>query len=495
MNLGAVARLLGLLLLALSLVGAAPLIVDHLGGRPILPWVWMNGVALTAGSLLVLIGRRSASREVGPREGAAITVGAWLALAAVAALGLRLAIPGARYAECYFEAMSGLTTCGASAFGETISIEAMTSGVKLWRALLHWMGGVGIIGLGLVLLPLIAGGASFQLFRSESSGLALDRLTPRLSDTLRFILAYNVLLNLLVAGTLALVGVGWFDAVCHAFATVSTGGFSTYDLNVAGLHSAGAEWVLGCGMLLSGINFALVVAALRGQPRALWRSEEVRAYLWAMLVATAVVALILAASHASYRTAPHDLLRHAFFAVVSLGTSTGFTTGFDHDPHGWGGWHPAATAVLLACTLGLGCTGSTVGGAKMLRLVLLAKIARRTLRRFAEPALVAPVTIDGRPVEDHTVIEAASWVSCFLLALVVGTVGLLLLAPLDLLSAGSMVLASLTNTGPGLGEFGPERSAQAAGQAGMVLLSLLMLVGRLEFLALLVLLSRRTWQR
>ncbi len=495
MNHGAVARTIGMLLFALALVGFIPLGMDSHADQPIAPWLWMCGIAIVLGGLLVVSGRQHRTSEIGPREGAAITVGAWIVLAGVAAVGLRLAIPGSTAIECWFEAMSGLTTCGASAFGERISIESMTPGVLLWRALLHWMGGVGVIGLGLVLLPMLAGGASFQLFRSESSGLALDRLTPRLADTVRFILAYNLALNLILTGALVLAGLGWFDAVCHALATISTGGFSTLDQSVAGLHNPTAEWVLIGGMLMAGVNFALVVAALRGQPKALWRSEEVRAYLVFALFASAAVSVIVAFGGGPYGTAPHDLVRHAIFAVVSIGTSTGFTVGFAQGPHGWGGWPTAAVAILMCCTLGFACTGSTCGGAKMLRLLLIGKAVRKVLRQFAEPARVAPVTMDGRPVGDRSVLMAMAWVSCFVTSLVLGIVGLLLVAPVDLVSAGSAVMSALTNVGPALGAFGPERSYQAAGPAGMVLLTGLMLLGRLEFLAVLVLLSWRTWRR
>lgn len=495
MNVGVIARTLGLLLFAVSVVGLIPMAVDWSAELPIDPWLWMCGSGLGSGALLVLVGRSAAGREVGPREGAAITVGAWLAMAAVSSVGLHLAIPGATVVDAWFESMSGLTTCGASAFGEHLSLDAMTPGVKLWRALLQWMGGVGVIALGLVLLPMLAGGASFQLFRSEASGLALDRLTPRLGDTVRFILVYNLTLNLIVALALSACGVDWFESVCHAMATVSTGGFSPHDANVGALRNAAAEWVLIGGMLMAGVNFALVVAALRGQPRALWRSEEVRAYLATILICSAMVAVLVSLRHPGYAQESHAAVRHAVFAVTSLGTSTGFTLGFDHDPHGWGGWPAPAVAILMLCSVGIACTGSTVGGAKMLRLLLLGKSTRRVLIQFSEPAMVAPATIDGRPVGTHAILLALAWVACFATTLVVGTVVLLLLAPLDMLSATTTVFSALTNAGPGLGEFSPERSSQAAGPAGMVLLSLLMLVGRLEFIAVLVLLSWRTWRR
>lgn len=495
MNLGIVVRTLGLLLLAVSLVGMIPLAVDWAALQPMRPWLWMCAVGAGTGILAIAAGRRRTGSDVGPREGAAITVGAWLCLAAMSSIGLRLAIPGSTPVECWFESMSGLTTCGSSAFGEHLSVDAMTPGVKIWRALLQWMGGVGVIALGLVLLPMLSGGASFQLFRSEASGLALDRLTPRLGDTVRFILVYNLMLNLIVAGALALCGLDWFDAVCHALATVSTGGFSTHDAGITALASPRAEWVLSAGMAFAGVNFAMVVAALRGQPRALWRSEEVRAYLTALLLSAAVVAVVLVLRHPAYAHDGVGAVRHAVFAVTSLATSTGFTVGFEHDPHGWGGWPAPALVILLLCTLGLGCTGSTVGGAKMARIIILGKTTRQVLMRFVEPARVAPATCDGRPLAGDAVPMALVWFTCFGLSLVLGTLVLLLLAPLDLGSAASVVYASLTNAGPGLGQFSPERSAQAAGPAGMVLLSLLMLLGRLEFLAVLVLLSRRTWRR
>ena len=494
MNLGVVARMIGFLLLLLGVVGCVPLVIDWAAEMPVRPWLKMSGVSFCIGLLLVLFGRRHAA-AVGPREGAAITVGSWLALSGVAAIGLNLAIPGATAAECWFEAISGLTTCGSSAFGERLSIESMTPGTLLFRALLQWMGGVGVIALGLVLMPMLKGGASFQLFRSEASGLALDRLTPRLADTVRFILVYNLALNLCMTIALWLTGISWFEALCHALSTIASGGFSTRDANVAGLDNPAAEWVLLAGMLVAGINFMLVVAAMRGQPWALWRSEEVRAYLLACLIATAAVITIVLLSGRPYHGEPLTLVRHAAFAVVSLGTSTGFTLGFQHDPQGWAGWPPAAVVVLMLCALGIGCTGSTAGGAKMLRMLLIFKSTRRAIRQFAEPAAILPMTLDGRPLADRAVLLATAWIACFLLSLVVATIALLMCAPIDLMSALSAVYASLSNAGPGLGAFGPERSAQAAGPAGMIVLGLCMLVGRLEFLAVFLLLSPYTWRR
>ncbi len=494
MNLGVVARMVGLLLIIHGAITLGPLAIDWAAEVTIRPWSMMAGLAVGVGTILLLIGR-SHDAVVGPREGAAITVASWLVLAAVAAFGLQLAIPGSTYVECWFEAMSGLTTCGSSAFGEHISIEAMTPGTLVFRALLNWMGGVGVIALGLVLLPMLKGGGSFQLFRAEASGLALDRLTPRLADTVRFILVYNLVLNLGVTVALWLVGIEWIDALCHALATISTGGFSTRNASVAGLASPAAEWILLVGMLLGGINFALMVAAMRGQPLALWRSEEVRAYLGVCLVATAIVSCLVAFQGAYYRGDPSALVRHAAFAVVSLGTSTGFAVGFAEDVHGWAAWPPAAVMVLLVCTLGIGCTGSTAGGAKMLRLLLIAKGTRRVLRQFIEPAAVAPLLLDGRPVADRSILMVSAWVACFVSSLVLATIALLLCAPVDLLSALTATFSALTNAGPALGEFGPERSAQAAGPSGMIVLSLCMLIGRLEFLAVLVLLSYRTWRR
>lgn len=495
MRLGVVLRTIGLLLVALAALGVLPLAVDHAHGAPAAPWAWMVAVGVGGGLALMLVGRRGWRGQAGPREAAAITVGAWLALAAVAAVGLRLAIPGATIVECWFEAMSGLTTCGASAFGERLPIESFTPGVKLWRSLLQWLGGVGIIALGLVLLPMLAAGTSLNLFRSESSGFGIDRLTPRLADTVRFIVLYNLLLNVLVLVGLSLAGVPWFEALCHALTTVSTGGFSTFSNGVSGLANPAAEWVIAGGMLLGAINFVLVVAALRGQPLALWRSEEVRAFLAALACATGCVALLLALDGRVYGGDAHALLRHAAFAVISLGTSSGHTLGFDYHPLGWEGWPPAALLLLVAVSLGIGCSGSTVGGMKMQRLLILAKTAAAVRRRFIEPALVAPVTLDGRPLAAAQQMAAVAWVVCFALSWLVGTAGLLLLAPLDLYSAGSAVFSALTNVGPALGAFGPAHSAQAAGPAGMVLLSLLMLLGRLEFLALIALLSLRAWRR
>ena len=487
-----VARVLGLVALLAAPLVLAPLVVDWAAGRPVRPWLETLLVCVVVGIALHAAGRRGGA-GVTPLDGAAITTGAWLLLSLLAGWGIHRAAPQTTWIEGWFEAMSALTTTGASVFGagERLAFATLTPGALLWRAICCALGGIGVVVMTVSLLPLI-GSSGFQLFRSEVSGLATDRLTPRLADTARLIALFNLAAIALLSGALHLAGAGWLDAVCHALATISTAGFSSYEASADGLSAAG-QWLLIAGMVVGGTNAALVIAALRGRPGPLWRSEEARTYAALLLGLSAIVVLALVWHGQSPYAGRgiEETVRHGVFATVSLATSTGFTLGYEVVPASWNAWPaPAQAALLLAC-LGLACAGSTGGGIKAVRVLLIVKLAGRALRQFREPALVAPVALDGRPLSERAVLSACVVLALFALSWAVGTLVLATLTALDLGSAASAALSCLANIGPGFGQVGPERSFAHLGQDGLAVAGCLMLVGRLEFLAVLALLARR----
>ncbi|MHC5067654.1 MAG: TrkH family potassium uptake protein, partial [Planctomycetota bacterium] len=302
MRIGIIAKALGALLLLLVAAGALPLIADAWAGQPITPWLVMLAAYTGIGGGLLWIGRRSDPSHMGIREGIAVTALIWLLASFIAGFSIELST-SASLVDGWFESMSGFTTTGSSVFGGDRPIEELTPGVLLWRALMQWMGGIGIVVISLALLPLLVGGSGFQVYRAEVPGIDADRLAPRIRDTARILFGFYLLLTGLVFISLLACGIGGFDAACHALTTVATGGFSTFDNSIEGLNSAAAEWVVIGGMLAAGINFGLLIQALRGRPLRVWQSPETRLYLlliggsWLLL--TLIVGLGAAADGSS----------------------------------------------------------------------------------------------------------------------------------------------------------------------------------------------------
>lgn len=496
MRLAPIARALGGLLGALAGLGLLPLLCDGLDGQPIRPWLVMIGVASSLSALLWWLGARQKA-PMGLREGIAVTTLIWIAASLVGAIGIWLASPADYIGSC-FEAMSGLTTTGGSVFGgaaaDPLAIESQTRGVLLWRALLNGLGGIGIVVMSLALLPMVVGGSGFQMYRAEVSGIDRDRLTPRIADTARILLRVYLGLILGVYLGLLLCGVSHFDAVCHALAAVATGGFSTYDDSAEGLGSAAAEWVLIAGMVAGGLNFALLVHAVRGKPLRLWRSGETRLYLGILTLASAGIGLSLWLQSSLYQGRGMELVRDSVFQVVTIATTTGFGTGYDVDPASYDAWPPLCQMILLVLMVLGGCAGSTSGGIKMVRLLVALKSARRELHRFIEPARVIPVQLDGQVMRDGVVLQVAGFLIVFACCWAVGSVALAACGS-DPLTAISAAVACLSNIGPGLGLVGPADNYRSVGPSGQIICFVLMLIGRLELLGVLMLLRPGQWRR
>jgi trk system potassium uptake protein TrkH len=480
----AVIALIGRMVLIFSLLMLVPLAFALRGADPAeRAFAVALAITFAAGAFMSLATRRF-RRELQPRDGFLLVGLTWLVLPAFGALPLLLALPGLSVTDAYFEAMSAFTATGATVL---TGLETLPLSVNVWRCFMMLVGGLGIIVLAVAILPLLGVGGS-QLFRAETAGPMKDqKLTPRIADTARAIWVAYALLA--VSCTLAYrwAGMSWVDAFLHMCSTVSLGGFSSYDASFGHWNSPLIEGVAVVFMLLSGISLTLYFLAWRSRSLApLWRSVEVRAFYGVLLGSIALIVAYLVIG-GTYPTVG-EALRHTVFHVVSVATTTGYAS---QDYAQWPLFAPMLI-ILLGCFAT--CAGSTGGGIKMIRLLILLAQARREMVRIVHPRAVNPVVIGGRTVGDATVQGVMAFMMIYGVT-IVGLTMVLLFSGLDPVSAFTAVVACVNNIGPGLGEVGPATNFAGLTDFQTWVCTLAMLLGRLELLSVLVLLTPSFWRR
>ena len=449
-----------------------------LRGEPLLPYLGSAAIAGGAGGAL-LAATRGRDRRLRPRDCLLVVSGGWLVTAAVGALPYVLAgVLGP--VDAFFESVSGFTTTGSTVIAD---VTLLPRALLLWRATTHWVGGMGIILFTIAILPLLGIGG-MQLFQAEVPGPVADKIQPRLASTARMLWAIYLGLTVAEVAALLLCGMGPFDAVCHAFATVATGGFSTRNTSVGEFNLPAAEWVISLFMLLAGMNFLLHYRALTGRWRAALRDAELRCFLAIVAVATVLVALTLVEPGRPIGT----VLRLAVFQVSSIITTTGFVT-VDFET-----WRPLAHLVLLALMVAGGMAGSTGGGVKSIRVLLSVRALRATVHRLIHPHAVRLVKYDGRVVDEGVLSEVWAFLTAYMAIAVVAT-GIIAAYGYDLLTAGSAALTTLGNVGPGLGAIGAYDNFSHFPVVPKLVMSVCMLLGRLEIFTILALFSREFWRR
>jgi trk system potassium uptake protein TrkH len=478
--------------------------------------------ALILGTALEWINRR-ARYEQGVREGFAIVTLGWVSLALVGAIpflvwfleqsgDFRPTAVLAAFTDAYFEVMSGFTTTGATILPD---IEALPRGLLFWRALTHWLGGMGIITLALAIFPAMGVGG-YQMFRGEMPGPSADRLRPRLRETAAILWGVYALLTGAETILLLLAGMNLLDALCHAFATMATGGFSTRNASVGAFGSATIDWVIILFMFLAGTNFVIHYRVLFHRDwRALRENREFHFYLGTVALAVLAMTAVLflaglpdAGSTASYQVAPREgaalaahrdaeaakveslagALRYGTFQVVSIVTTTGFCTA-DFDL-----WPRALGLILIVLMFWGGCAGSTAGGMKMIRVLVTLKASWRELKKVVRPRLVAPLKVRRAALQEPMVANIVGFFVLFVGLFVVGAVLMSFFVP-DLVTAVSSVAACIGNVGPGLAGVGATQHYAWIPPAGKWVLILCMLLGRLEIFTVLVVLRPSFWRR
>lgn len=447
--------------------------------------VWGGGFGVTLASGWILARFTRAGRhELQPRDGFLLVTLVWVVLPAYAAVPLMLALPGLDWHRAYFESMSALTATGATAL---VNLDYLPVSVNVWRCFLQFIGGLGIILLVVAVLPMLGLGG-VQLYKAETPGPMKDtRLTPRISETARGL--WTVYFVLSVACMLAYrwAGMSWADAFMHMCSTLGLGGFSSHDASFGFWDSPAIEGVAIFFMAISGVSFARYFIAWRARSVAtLLRDQEVRAYAAVLVVAMALIAAVLA-FHGVYDSFGENL-RAVAFQVVSMATTTGYAS-TDYTR-----WPPFAPVLLIFLGCFASCAGSTGGGIKMVRMILLVKQARREFVRIIHPRVINPVTLAGAPVASGVIAAVFAYMLIYG-ASIVGLSLLMLLSGLDLETAFSAVIVCVNNIGPGLGSVGPASNFAGLSAFQLWLCSFAMLIGRLELLTVLVLLTPQFWRK
>lgn len=483
MNVAFAISLVGLICLGVGLCMLLPLAVALIHAEP--GWLAFLGgsfVCCLLGGVLFWSFRDRRVKELNHREGMAVVGLSWLAAGVLGGLPLLLSGDFKSWADAVFESVSGFTTTGASVL---TNVEAAQKCVLFWRALTHWLGGMGFIVLGVAVLPFLGVGG-MQLYKAEAPSPSPDRLVPRIADTAKALWWIYVLLTAAEALLLLLGGMDLFDSLCHAMATMATGGFSTKNLSVGHWPSPFIQWVVTIFMILAGINFTLHFQ-LFSQRRwdAFWRDEECRFYL-ALTVGAALIITICLWLAQGLDTA--SALRLAFFQTATILTTTGFATA-DYTL-----WPPLALAVLTMLLFIGGSAGSTGGGPKVMRVLVVLKQSLAEFGRLIHPRMVNPVKLGRRTVDKQVVAAIWAFMGLYLACFALTTLGLAALG-LDNQTAFSAAIACLGNIGPGLGPIvGPVGNYASLPEAGKWLLSAAMLVGRLEVYTVLVLFIPGLWR-
>ena len=476
-----VAYLLSALLLVVSLTLVAPLVVAAIYREGQVVGAFATtlfvGVAVSVTGLFLL---RTDLSGISRREGFAVVAFGWAAVCLLGSLPYMLA-GSFGPVDAWFESTSGFTTTGASVVDDPASL---SRGILFWRSMSQWLGGMGFVVLSVALFPLLGVGAS-RLYGAEVPGLEVTRLRPRISSSAGILWLMYLLISVVLLVLLLIGGMDIFEAACGMFAVLSTGGFTISSQGVSAYGSAYVEWVHIVFMWICATSFSLHWALITGKPGKLLRNSEWRFFTAALLLLSLVVAAILWSSgDASVPSALHD----AVFMVVSTGTTTGLAL-VDYEL-----WAPAAQFVLLLLMFMGGCAGSTAGGIKVVRIQLFVKQALRSTLHTLHPGVVTAPHLVGRPVSQQTMRSVSGFLGLFMFVFLAGTAAIALITGMDILSSLSASIGMLGSNGAGLEEVGPFDNYASMPAAAKLLLTFLMVVGRLELYTVLILFTPSFWR-
>jgi len=419
-------------------------------------------------------------RTINRREGYIITAISWVIISFFGTLPFMISGEIPSFTRAFFETMSGFTTTGATTLTD---IESVSHGILFWRSVTHWIGGMGIIVLSVAILPFLGIGG-MQLYAAEMPGVTKDKLHPRITSTAKRLWGIYVLLTLAEIILLMFGGMNFFDSICHAFGTIATGGFSTKNDSITGFTPF-IQYVIIFFMILAGTNFTLHYLILVGRIKDVFKNEEYRKYLVLILGATVGITALMALS---YNGPFEEAFRNTFFQVVSIITTTGYVTS-DYLV-----WPMDLWFIIFILMFAGGMAGSTGGGMKILRHILLFKNSSKELRRAIHPKAIIPVRLNREAVPQEIIFKVMAFFVVYMTIFALGAVVMSFLG-LDFDSAIGASIATLGNIGPGLGAVGPVENYSAIPNSGLWFLSLLMLMGRLELFTILIFLSSAFWRK
>ena len=474
-----VAYLIGLLLAFESILLLACCCVSMIyGERDLMSFIVSFAVCLSVSAILVVYGRRRKC-AMSRNEGYIVVALSWVFFSVFGMVPYLWGGFIPNITDSFFETMSGFTTTGATILD---NIESMPHGILFWRSLTQWIGGLGIVCFTIVLLPGF-GASSQMLYLSEATGVTHNKLYPKTRVMARYIFMVYILLTAVESALLMAGGMGLFDAVCHSMTTTATGGFSTKQASIAYWHSPYIEYVVSLFMLLSAINFSLYIVACKSKWKQLRKNTELKWFACSVGLLTLVISVVLFLNN-GYGV--EEAFRKSLFQVATCHTSCGFAT----DDYNL--WPPFTWMLLIFAMLSGGCTGSTSGGVKNLRLIIIANCIRNQFRQILHPRAVLPVRA-GFPFDNKLVTTVLVFFAAYLSVAFIGWT-LLMAFGVDFTEAMSTVISAMGNVGPGLGSFGPAFSWAALPDAAKWILSSLMLIGRLEIFGFLLIFYRSTWK-
>ncbi len=481
LNFRAIIKILGFLLIVEGVFMLISMLVALLySGPDVKPLLHASLITIGTGGITVAT-MFNAEKKINRNDGFIIVSLVWIVFSFFGSLPYLLSHSIPNLTDAFFETMSGFTTTGSSILND---IEALPHGILFWRSLTQWLGGMGIIVLSLAILP-VFGIGGMQLFAAEVPGPVPDKLNPRIQQTAKNLWAIYVAFTLVEALLLWGGGMTFFDAVNHSFTTMATGGYSTKQASIAYWNSPFIQYVIIFFMFIAGTNFTLTYSALTGKFDKMYKNEEFKYYFLFVVIFTAIIfSGLLLTTQLGYEQAFRDTL----FQVVSIITTTGFATA-DYLT-----WTPFLMVLIFTLFFFGGSAGSTGGGIKIMRIVLLLKNSYYELRRLLHPNAIIPVRFNKRSVSEQIITNVLAFFMIYLMIFFVSTVLFTLIEP-DLNSSMGAVATCLGNIGPGLGNYGPAENFYQVQPAGKWFLSFLMLLGRLELFTVLVLFSPAFWKK
>jgi len=480
MHIHLVIHVLGLLLIFLSAVMLLPIPFSlYYGEGESIFFIISALITFAAGFAAFKFTRLD--RDVRAREGFAIVTLGWISFALLGCLPFLLSGYIPSLTDAFFETMSGFTTTGATIL---VNIEELPHGLLFWRSFTQWLGGMGIIVLSIAILPFLGVGG-MQLFKAEVPGPAPDKLTPRVTQTAKILWGVYILISALETLLLMLGGMNLFEALCHTFGTMATGGFSTKDASIGHYNSAYIDYVIIFFMLVAGTNFSLHYRFLKREFKSYIKNNEFRLLIFLIGSATLLIGIHTFLHH--YSNA-ETAFRKTVFQVTSILTTTGYTTA-DFEQ-----WAFNSQFILLMLMFIGGCAGSTGGGMKIIRLYVLIKFVLVEIRHLMHPKAVIPVRV-GNTVIPRDIVRNILGFLALMIGLFIGGVIVMTILGLDLVSAFAAVAATLNNVGPGLGSVGPTDNYAHIPLIGKWVLTFFMLAGRLEIYTVLILLAPSFWKK
>ena len=441
-------------------------------------------ITLLAGVIGLLVGRRAESR-MGEREGYVIVAMVWVVFSAFGLLPYYLSGQVPTLTDAWFESMSGFTTTGATIIPD---LEVITHGLLFWRSLTQWIGGMGIIVLSIAILP-IFGLNGMQLYAAEVSGLTYEKVSPRIADTAKMMWSIYVLLTVTEVVALWLCGMDMFDAVCHSFSTIATGGFSTHNNSLEFYDSAAIHYTVTFFMFISGINFVMLIYLLRGKTRYFFKDEELRWYSVAVAMFAVLLTVGLYVARPGWSGVEMErAFRDSIFTVISSMTSTGYTIS------DYMYWPVVAWVVIFFLMLTGACAGSTAGGIKWVRLAIIMKNGVAEFQRRIHPNAIIPVKLNEKAVPQQTINNIMAFLIFYVFIIVV-TVVIFCATGVDFDEAIGSAVSAIGNVGISIGQFGPAGTYAEFPVVAKWVMSFVMLIGRLEIFTVLLLFTKALWRK